>query len=176
MAFLRRLIGALRLDESIYEEVEADRKANGQAAFAVLLSSVAAGIGSVGAGPLHVRGIIVGTVGGFVGWLSWAVLTYVIGTRLMPEPQTRANLGELLRTLAFASSPGLLRVVGAAPPLRGVVFVVTSLWMLGATVVAVRQALDYQSTARAVGVCAVGWALSLAVAIAFAIVFATPVS
>jgi hypothetical protein len=99
--FTHRLLGALQLDAAIYEEVEADRDAVGQAALVVLLSSVAAGIGSVGVGPFHVRGIIVGTLGGFAAWVSWAALTYLIGTRFMPEPQTRSNLGELLRTLAL---------------------------------------------------------------------------
>ena len=142
----------------------------------VLLSSLAAGVGSVGAGVFDLRGIVVGTLAGFAGWVSWAALTYLIGTRVLPEPQTRANLGELLRTLAFAATPGLLRAVGAIPILRWPVFVVTALWMLLAMVTAVRHALDYRSLARAIGVCALGWAVSLAVAAAIGVLFATPVS
>ena len=88
---------------------------------------------------------------------------------------TRANLGELLRTLAFAASPGSFGSSGN-PDLRWPTFLVTALWMLVAMVVAVRHALDYRSTARALGVCVVGWALSLAVAAAIGILFATPVS
>jgi hypothetical protein len=174
--FIQRLIGAATLDGRTYEEVEADTTATGQAGLVVLLSSVATGFGSVGAGAFDLRGIAVGTLGGVAGWVSWAALTYLIGTRVMPEPQTRANLGELLRTLAFASSPGLLRLVGVIPILRWPTFFVTALWMLFAMVVAVRHALDYRSTARALGVCVVGWALSLAVAAAIGILFATPVS
>jgi hypothetical protein len=172
--FTERLVGAARLDAAVYEEVEADAGATGQAALVVLLSSVAAGIGSAAA--LGVRGTIVGTIGGFVAWVAWAALTYLIGARLMPEPQTRADLGQLLRTLAFAATPGVLRVVGAVPLLRWPAFIVTSVWMLAAMVVAVRQALDYTSTARAIGVCVLGWAISLAVAAVIGILFATPVS
>lgn len=175
-SFTRRLIGASRLDAATYEEVEADRGATGQAALVVLMSSVAAGIGSVSAGPLDARGMIVGTLVGFVAWVAWAALTYLIGTRLMPEPQTRADLGELLRTLAFAATPGVLRVVGAVPLLRWPAFAVTSVWMLAAMVVAVRQALDYTSTARSIAVCVLGWAISLAVAAVIGVLFATPVS
>jgi len=174
--FTRRLIGAATLKAGVYEEVEADRAATGQAALVVLLSSLAAGIGSIGAGAFEIRGIVIGTLGGFAGWVSWAALTYLIGTRLLPEPQTRANLGELLRTLAFAATPGLFRIVGAVPILRWPAFVVTALWMLVAMVVAVRHALDYRSTGRAIGVCVLGWALSLAVAAVIGIFFATPVS
>jgi hypothetical protein len=174
--FVQRLIGAATLDGNTYEEVEADRTATGQAGLVVLLSSLAAGFGSVGAGVFDVRGIVVGTLGGFAGWVSWAGLTYLIGTRVLPEPQTRANLGELLRTLAFAATPGVLRAVGTIPILRWPAFLVTALWMLLAMVVAVRHALDYRSTARAIAVCILGWALSLAVAAAISILFATPVS
>jgi len=174
--FIQRLIGAATLDGRTYEEVEADRAATGQAAVVVLLSSIAAGIGSIGAGAFDLRGIVVGTLGGFAGWVSWAALTYLIGTHLLPEPQTRANLGELLRTLAFAATPGLFRIVGAVPTLRWPAFVVTALWMLVAMVVAVRHALDYRSVGRAIAVCVLGWALSLAVAAVMGIVFATPVS
>jgi hypothetical protein len=174
--FIRRLIGAATLDGRTYEEIEADKTATGQAGLVVLLSSIAAGFGSVGAGVFDLRGIVVGTLGGLAGWVSWAALTYLIGTRLLPEPQTRANLGELLRTLAFAATPGLLRVVGAIPILRWPAFLVTALWMLLAMVVAVRHALDYRSTARAIGVCVLGWAFSLAFAATIGILFATPVS
>lgn len=174
--FTQRLIGAATLDAGVYEEIEADRAATGQAAIVVLLSSVAAGIGSAGAGPFNPQAMVVGTLGSFVGWVSWAALTYLIGTRLLPEPQTRANLGELLRTLAFAAAPGLARIVGAVPMLRWPAFVVTSLWMLVAMIVAVRHALDYRSTARAIAVCALGWVLSLAVAGVIGNLFATPVS
>jgi hypothetical protein len=108
--------------------------------------------------------------------MAWAALTYLIGTRLLPEPQTKADFGELLRTIAFASAPGLFRVLGAVPFLGLTIYVVASMWMLLAMIVAVRQALDYQSTGRAVGVCVVGWALSLVVAAVLEIIFAPTVS
>ena len=92
-----------------------------------------------------------------VGWYVWAFLTYIIGTRLLPEPQTEADHGELLRTLGFASAPGVLRVFGLVPGLQVPVLAITGIWMLVAGVIAVRQALDYTSTARAIGVCLIGW-------------------
>jgi hypothetical protein len=108
--------------------------------------------------------------------MAWAMLTYLIGTRLLPEPQTRADVGELLRTIAFASAPGVLRVFGVIPILGLTFYALASIWMLLAMIVAVRQALDYTSTARAVGVCVIGWALSLAIAAVFGTIFAPTVS
>lgn len=153
--FRDRMIRAAKLDVNLYEEVEADEGALGQATGVVVLSSIAAGVGSIGMGGLG--GILLGTIAALIGWYVWAYLTYFIGTRFLPEPQTEADLGELLRTIGFSSSPGLIRVLGIIPGLAGVAFLVASIWMLVAMVIAVRQALDYKSTSRAVGVCAIGW-------------------
>ncbi len=153
--FKNRIIRAAKLDVRLYEEVEADKGALGQAMGVVVLSSIAAGLGSIEIG--GIGGILAGMVTALIGWFIWAYLTYFIGTRLLPEPQTRADYGELLRTIGFSSSPGLIRVLGIIPGLAGIVFLVASVWMLVAMVIAVRQALDYQSTLRAVGVCVIGW-------------------
>lgn len=154
-SFRDRIIGAAKLDVHVYEEVEADKTAMGQAMGVVVLSSIAAGVGSIPRGGFP--GILIGTVLALVGWYVWAYITYFIGTKFLPEPQTRADHGELLRTIGFSSSPGLIRVLGIIPGLRTVVFLVASVWMLVAMIIAVRQALDYESTLRAVGVCLIGW-------------------
>ncbi len=150
-----RMLRAVKLDAQLYEEVEADRGAMGQATAVVLLSALAAGIGNFSNGGL--LGIVSGALGALLGWYIWAYLTYFIGTRLLPEPQTEADPGELLRTIGFSSTPGLIRVFGIIPGLHALVFSVAGIWMLVAMVIAVRQALDYKSTWRAIGVCAIGW-------------------
>jgi hypothetical protein len=175
MTFAQRLVGAMMLDARVYEDIEANPSATWQAALVVLLSSLAAGIGTEGGG-FEARALIVGTLGGFVGWVSWAALIYLLGTHLLPEPQTQADVGELLRTLAFAASPGILRLAGVVPALGWLAFAGTSVWMLAAMVVAVRQALDYRSSSRAITVCALGWMLSLAVAAVIGIFFPATVS
>jgi hypothetical protein len=160
-SFTERMIGAARLDVGIYEEVEADTTATGQAMAVVVLASVAAGIGAVGAGFLS--GVVLGTVAALIGWFIWALLTYFIGTKLLPEPQTKSDMGELLRTIGFASSPGILRILGAIPLIGWVIALAVSIWMLVAMVIAVRQALDYQSTGRTVLVCLIGWLIFMIV-------------
>jgi hypothetical protein len=152
-----RMIRAAKLDVNLYEEVEADKGALGQAMVVVVMSSVAAGIGGLGQG--GIGNILLATVMALIGWYVWAYLTYLIGTKLLPEPQTRADHGELLRTIGFSSSPGLIRVLGIIPFLSGIVSFVAAIWMLVAMVIAVRQALDYRSTPRAVGVCVIGWVI-----------------
>ena len=153
--FVDRMIRAAKLDVHIYEEVEADKNAMPQAMGVVVLSSLAGGVGFMHQSGL--TGMLIGTVVSLLGWYVWAFLTYIIGTKLLPEPQTHADHGELLRTIGFSSAPGIIRVFGLIPGLGAIVNLLAGVWMLVAMVVAVRQALDYHSTARAIGVCFIGW-------------------
>jgi hypothetical protein len=160
-SFTDRMIRAAKLDVNLYEEVEADKGAMGQAMQVVILSSVAAGIGTIGT--TGIKGLVLGTIVALVGWFIWAFLTYFIGTRLLPEPQTKADYGELLRTIGFSSSPGVLRVLGIIPMLGNILNFIVGIWMLVAMVIAVRQALDYNNTWRAVGVCLIGWIVQITI-------------
>jgi hypothetical protein len=170
-SFVIRLIGAMALDPAIYEELEADRTATGQACAVVVLSSLSAGIGARGYGTGSVQAVLFISSLALVGWLVWALVTYQIGARLMPEPQTQSDVGELLRTIGFSAAPGMLRVFGIVPGATIPAFAITAVWMLAAMIVAVRQSLDYTSTGRAIAVCALGWTLAIAIAVTLGIVF-----
>jgi len=161
-----RIYRACKLDANLYEEVESDTNALKQATAVVVLSSFAAGIGTIRTG--GASGILFGTLSALIGWYIWAYLTYLVGTKIFPEPQTSSSHSELLRTIGFSSSPGLLRVFGILPGVTEILFLGISMWMLIAMVIAVRQALDYKSTIRAVGVCLVGWFFQI---IAFLVLF-----
>ena len=154
-ALVDRMIGAARLNVQTYEEVENDTSATGQAMLVVVLSSVAGGLGMLSTGIF--RAVIVTAIASLVGWFIWAFLTYWIGTRLLPEADTKADIGQLLRTIGFASAPGIFRILEAIPLIGRLISLILAVWMLIAMVIAVRQALDYKSTWRAVGVCLIGW-------------------
>ncbi len=152
--YVDRIIGAATLNVGTYEEVEADVTATAQAMGVVLLSSVAHGIGNIGHGGF---GLFRAMIFALVSWFVWACLAYIIGAKLLPEPQTRSDIGELLRTTGFAAAPGLLAVLGIIPFMGRMILLVIAVWSLVAMVIAVRQALDYQSTGRAIGVCFIGF-------------------
>ena len=94
----------------------------------------------------------------------------------MPEPQTRGDVGELLRTIGFASTPGLIRLLAVITPIAIPVFALSAVWMLAAMIVAVRQALDYRHTSRAIAVCVLGWALAVAMAVVLGLFFGPTLS
>lgn len=163
-----RMIGAARLDVNTFEEVEADTTATPQAMTVVVLASLAAGLGAFRQGFAAVILLIIASL---VGWFIWAGVTYLVGTKILPEPQTKTDMSELLRTIGFASSPGLLRVVGIIPVIGPLLNFIIAIWMLIAFVIAVRQALDYTSTGRAVGVCVIGWLIYMVVMVAVGVAF-----
>ena len=152
---IKRMMGAARLDPAIYEEVESDPSATKQALTVVILVALATGIGTFGTG--GPAGLVVGIVAGIGLWALWAWITYFVGTTILKTGETEANWGQWARTLGFAQSPGLLKVVGFIPVLGPWVFTIASIWQLVAMVIAIRQALDLTSTWRAVGVAMVGF-------------------
>lgn len=152
-SFVDRLIGAARLDSSVYEEVEHDRDATGQAAAVVVAGSIAAGVAAIG--DLGVAGLIFGVVGGLVGWAVYAWVTYFIGTKILAGAETSADWGEVARTLGFANGPRILLVIGVVSVLNAFVSLIVAIWVLITTVVAVRAALDI-GTGRAIVVALIG--------------------
>ena len=152
--YVNRIIRACKLDVSLYEEVEADKSATLQAASVVVLSSLAAGVGAISLGASN---FLMAPLLSLVSWYIWAYLIYLIGAKLFPEPTTKSDHGELLRTIGFSSAPGLIRVFGVTPDLMTVTFIGSAFWMLACMVVAVKSALDYESLWKALGVVIVAW-------------------
>lgn len=169
-----RMVRASKLDVNLYEEVEADKGATGQALAVVVMSSLASGIGALGI--MGIDGLVFGTLTAIVGWLVWAFMAYIIGTKLLPEPQTKSDFGEMLRTTGFSSSPGVIRILAFIPLIGAIVSIVAIIWMLVAMIIAVRQALDYKSTWRAVGVCVIGFVIYIVIIFVVFGLFVSPPS
>ena len=172
--YLRRLFGAFALDPGAYEDVEADEGATMQAGATVVLSSAAAGFGAQGFGG-QLWAVVPLTLVTLIAWAAWALLTFEVGTRVLPGARTHSDAGELLRTIGFAAAPGLLLALGVLPGVTVPIFVMASVWMLAAMIVAVRQALDYDNTAHAVAVCVFGWGLAVSLVVIAGSFLATPV-
>lgn len=159
--FLLRVGGAMALLPYTYEDVERDQSALPQALLVVFLSSLATGAAYYADfGP---TGLLVGVLLAILAWAGWSWLAYHIGVRWLPEPSTQADWGELLRVTGFATAPALLRAAALIPEVGRPVFLLTWVWMAVAFVIAVRQALDYTSTWRAIAVCLLGALIYVAI-------------
>jgi len=157
---LARMLGAACLNSHTFEEVENDPRATFQAVIVVILVSIFAGIGGVLTD--GIGGIIIGPLVGVIQWAIWAFVTYLVGTTILKTPDTHADWGQLARTTGFAQTPGLLKILGFLPlNIGSVILFIASAWQLVAMVIAVRQALDYRSTWRAVAVVVISFIISM---------------
>ena len=154
----QRMAGAMQADAATFEEIENDPNAMGQAVTVILLAGVAALIGNIFRS--GITGGIMALIIALIGYAIWAVLVTVIGTKLMPEPTTKADFAETFRTIAFAASPGIFNVLAIIPFLGPLISFVISLWSLVIMVIAVRVVLDYTSTGRAIIVVLIGCAFT----------------
>ena len=153
----QRMAGAMKADVATFEEIEHDPNAMGQAVTVIVIAGVASLIGNI-----FRAGITAGVMGLIISLIAygvWAVMVTLIGTRLMPEPATKADFPETFRTIAFAASPGIFAVFAIIPFLGVLISFAISIWSLVIMVVAVRTVLDYSSTGRAIIVVLIGWVI-----------------
>jgi hypothetical protein len=142
------MVRAARLDVSLYNEVEADLNATNQALTVVVITAIAGGIGAALGSAVagQPSGIVGGLIGGIIaellGWLVWSWVMYFVGTRFFGGT---ATYGELLRTLGFAYSPGVLLVLRFIPVLGGLITLIVFIWRILTGFIAVREALDIDS-------------------------------
>jgi hypothetical protein len=157
LVFISRIIRALLLDINLYEEVENDKSSIWQSMVVVFLASLAAGVYTYNLG--GVKGLIVGTVLAFAGWIVMSFLIYLIGTKLFPGTETKSDIAEIMRVLGFAGAPGIFLLVALLPVINNFVWIVILviwIWRLVAMIIAVRQALDFKNTWSAIWVCVIG--------------------
>ena len=158
---LRRMINAARLDRTTYEEVENDPTATLQALLVVIIVALAAGIGAFLAvqdeaiNPIW--GLVSGVIGGLIRWALWALITFLVGTTILKTARTNASWSQLARTTGFAQTPGILQILVFIPIIGWIIGAIAGIWQLVAMVVAVRQALDYDSIWRTLGVVVIGF-------------------
>lgn len=151
------------LDASTFEDIEADRRSAMQSVLVLIAACLGGGFGSMGMGLVGPVGFVTGAIVTLGGWLVWVSVITVVGTTVLAEPQTRSDRRELLRTLGFAAAPGVFFAFGAMPAVAPLVLVGVSIWMVAAAVLAIRQALDYRGTTRALAVCVIALMVSLGV-------------
>jgi Yip1 domain len=161
MTFGDRVVGAMKLDPNAFEDVERDPTAIGQSVGVIVLAAVAAGIGNMFRGGL--TGIVYGACLSVVGFLVWSPIVWVIGTKVMPEPATKADYPETFRVLGFSAAPGLASVITIIPILGYLLMLLIWLWQIAAMIIAVKAVLDYSTMGKAIIVVVIGWIVNFVV-------------
>src|SRR6476661_3214052 len=164
-SFAERMAGAMKADVRTFEEIEADQTAAPQAIAVIVIAGLASLIGNV---------FRMGIIGGFMmlivnlsAYALWALIVVLIGTKVMPEPTTKADFNEGFRVMGFTAAPGVFNILAIIPFLGPVISFVIWIWMIVVGVVAVREVLDYSNTGRAIIVCLIAgvicWIISVMV-------------
>lgn len=166
-----RMIGAMKLDVNTFEEIERDPTAMTQAITVIAIAAVASAIGN-----MFRAGIGVGTVLALIftmlGYVAWAALVWAIGTKVMPDPTTKADFHETFRVTGFAAAPGVFYLLAIIPFLGPLISFGVAIWSLIVMVVAVRQVLDYKDTFKAVLVCVIGFVAYMIIYLMLVVPFA----
>ena len=146
-----RMVGVMKADVKTFQEIEADPTAIGQAVTVIVIAGLASLIGNIWR--LGAFAGLMALVANLIGYALWTVLVVLIGTKVMPEPTTKANFNEAFRVIGFTASPGVFNILAIIPFLGPLVSFVVWIWMIVLGVVAVREVLDYSNTGRAIIVC-----------------------
>ena len=157
-----RMIGAMQADVKTLTEIENDPSAFSQALTVIFIAGIAALIGNI-----FRQGIglgVVALISSFVFYALFSFLCYAIGTKLMPEPTTKADFNEAFRVIAFAASPGIFGVLAIIPFLGPLISLLLGIWSTVIGVIAVREVLDYSNTGRAIIVCVIAAIVSWIIA------------
>ena len=169
--YFNRFIRAAKLDPELYKEVIADPLTLNQAWITVLIYCMAAAWG--GFGGIGAVGTNIAMITTLVGWYVWAFFTYFGATRLFRENNAdveRIERKTVIRAMGFASAPGAVRVLGMIPGFGPVALVGGTIWMVIASTVAVKLALNFESPYRAAAACIIAWVISAFVQIVLFVV------
>jgi hypothetical protein len=168
-SFGERVVGAMSLKASTFQEIEHDTTAMGQAVGVIVLAAVSLGLGNLfrnGASAM-----VFGIITSLIAYAVWALVVWLIGTKVMPDPATKADFQETFRTIGFAAAPGVLGIAAIIPILGWLVMMVIWLWQIAAMVIAVREVLDYTDTIKAVIVVVIGFVAYLVVGAILGMIF-----
>ena len=175
------MLGFLRLDERVINDVEQDTNATSQALIVVILVAIASAIGNVtvgaerGSDDNFWRAVIFGAIAAVAGWIVFSIIAYFVGTSLFGTAQTSATIGQVMRVVGFAQTPKLIGILGFIPLIGWIASLVAWVWFVVVAIVALRNAFEF-STERAVGTAIVALIIQVVVQLLIALIIGLPIA
>jgi len=166
---LDRIIRVIKLDQTVFAEIEHDESLTSEAFIIVLAASFLAAIGAaIGSGRFFLSFISSLLSGVILNWIVWSVITLWVGTQIFDGD---ADLGELLRTIGYANAPRFLGVFQFIPCVGWILALAGWILSLIAGFLAIREALDLD-TPQTVATVAIGWVVSFVISLLIGVVAA----
>lgn len=152
---VQRVTRLLKLDFTVFREIEVDENATSQAAIVVGAAALSRFIGSLGGRFGTAVGQLIIAV--LVGWLLWSYITVLVGTKLFGGD---ANFWGMARSLGYANAPGILGILVVIPVIGWVISLVILVLQLLLGFYAVRETLNITSE-KAILTILIGWVVTL---------------
>ncbi len=166
---IQNMISAAKLDTNFFSAVEHDESKNQEALTVVIIAAIASALGN-GILGIFANGIMSGLFGAvfglvmiLAGYYIWSYLAFYIGTKFFGG---EADVGEVLRTFGYSYSPQVLSILAFIPCVGWAIAMAAGIWSLVAGVVALREAMDFD-TGKAILTAIIAWIIMV---VLFAIV------
>jgi hypothetical protein len=150
------ILKAAKFDSELFKDIADGAEELTLAVIIVLVSSLAAGIGSIS--QVGIIGIVVGTIGAFINWALWAVMVYAAALIFSSQKENLPTAKEILIALGFASAPGIIKAGGIIPPFHSFLFILSHIWMGAVMVMALDIKCSFKKRWAAPAAVVSGWA------------------
>jgi hypothetical protein len=150
-----RLFRVIRLDQSMFDEIASDPSLQPHSVWAVAIFAMATSFGLFSsAGGTTVNIVLITTM---LAWYVWAFSVFYIGSRAFRAETSPVDRKAVMRVVAFASAPGLIRLLGLIPKSFVILLLISSIWILIAAVIGLKKVFVQTSTSRIAAVTVGTW-------------------
>jgi hypothetical protein len=135
----------IKLDQRLFEEIVSDPSSQGQSVWAMAIFAMATAFGffsMVGGTAVNI-----GLITTMIAWYVWAFSVFYSGTRLFRGDGEGADRKTVLRVMAFACAPGVIRLLGVIPKSTIVILIISSIWILIAAIIGLKKVFPKTATA-----------------------------
>jgi hypothetical protein len=165
-----RILRIVKLDFTVFREIESDPSATMEAAIVVVGANLLASIGSAVRNDTpraFMTTFAISLISGIVGWIVWSAVTHYIGRMLY---QSGGTLESMMRVLGYATAPRALGVLEFIPCLGALAGLAGFILTVVAGVMAVSEGLDVD-TGQAIIVVIIGGLAFFLVSVVFGMIF-----
>ncbi len=151
----KRMQRAMLLDQTLFEEVVADPSVQGQSVWVVAIYAMTTAFGSFSM--INGTAVNIGLITTILTWYIWAFSVFYFGTRFLGPMPVGADRKTIIRVIAFASAPGVIRLLGVIPKTTMIILAVSSIWILIAAVLGLKKVFTQTTTAKITAICVGTW-------------------
>ena len=151
----KRMQRAIMLDQTLFDEIVADPSIQGQSVWVVAIFAMTTAFGTFSM--ISGTAVNIGLITTIITWYIWAFSVFYVGTRILGPMSEGSDRKTIMRVVAFASAPGVIRLLGVIPKITMIILAISSIWILIAAVMGLKKVFVQATTAKITMVCVGSW-------------------